>query len=184
MTTGEGVQRKHRTHFEITPQVFQNYVNSIGPMFHSVYELKQRTEGIKLRWAIPWIFAQTWNWSQTFCSPGWCYIGYLFLWIPLQVPAMEVVCICIALFPLCSLWELTEIFPCSLGLELGEWEGCKLMAVSRGLTDEHVGKKRRHYPPPEVLWNLGWKFSRKTNCPHAPLSSAASLRSINSVWNL
>lgn len=130
------------------PPVFRNYVNSIGPMFHSIYELKQRMEGIKLRWAIPWIFAQTWNWSQPFCSPGWCYIGYLFLWLPLQVPAMEVMCICTALFPLCSLWELTEIFPCSLWLELGGWEGWKLMAVSRGLTNERVGKKRRHYPPP------------------------------------
>lgn len=43
------------------------------------------------------------------------------------------------------------------------------MAVSRAVT------------LPEVLWNFCLKFSRKINCPHAPLSSVASLESINSV---
>lgn len=111
-------------------------------MFHSIYELKEGMEGVKLRWAIPWTFAQTWNWSQVFCSPGQCYMGYLFLWIPLQVPAIEVMSTCVSPFPLCSLWELTEIFPCSLGSELGGWEGCKVMAVSRGVTKEHGAKKQ------------------------------------------
>lgn len=37
----------------LNPQVFQNYVNGVGPVFHSIYELKEGMEGVKLRWAIP-----------------------------------------------------------------------------------------------------------------------------------
>lgn len=53
MITGEGVQRKHRTNFEINPQVFRKYVNGVGPMFHSRYELKEGMEGVELRQAMP-----------------------------------------------------------------------------------------------------------------------------------
>lgn len=37
-------------------------------------------------------------------------MGHLFLWILLEVPAMEVVGICVVLFPLCSLWEQLRCF--------------------------------------------------------------------------
>lgn len=56
--------------------------------------------------------------------------------------------------------------------------------LSAGVLPPNVSAKKKASSPPEVLWNLCWKFSRKTNCPHAPLSSVASLGSINSVWNL
>lgn len=52
----------------------------------------------------------------------------------------------VALFPLGTLCELTEIFPCRLGSELGGCEGCKLRAVSRGVTNERVGKKEGVIP--------------------------------------
>lgn len=152
-------------------------------MFHSIYELKQRTEGIKLRWAIPWIFAQTWNWSQTFCSPGWCYIGYLFLWIPLQVPAMGVVYLHCTLSLLQSL-RANQDLSVQPGIGAGWVRGVQTDGCQQGSYQRTCRQKKKALSPPAVLWNLGWKFSRKTNCPHAPLSSAASLRSINSVWNL
>lgn len=123
------------------PQIFQNYVGDIWPTFHSIYELKEKMEGVKLRWAIPWTFAQTWNWSQILCSPGWCYTRYLIIWIPLPVPAVEAVSVCVALFPLCGPSGLTEIFLCSLGSELGGRGGCKLMAVSRVLPANIVKKQ-------------------------------------------
>ena len=139
-------------------------------MFHSIYELKERMEGVKLRWAIPWTFAQTWNRSQILCSPGWCYMGYLFLWIPLQVPAVEAVCICVALFPLCGLCELICHLSMQPGIRAGWVRGVQTDGCQQGCYQWTCLRKRRRRPCPEILWNLCRKFSGKTNCPHAPLS--------------
>lgn len=148
-----------------------------------VLYMKERMERVKLRWAIPWALAQTWSWSQIFCSQGgaiWGISSYGFL---SQVPAMEAAYLHGSHSPLqCRRadWD----FSTQPGIRAGWVRGVQTDGCQQECYQQTCQQKKEASSPLEVLWNLCWKFSMKTNCPHAPLSSVAGLGSINSVWNL
>lgn len=134
-------------------------------------------EGVKLRWAIPLLRPGTdpktlqsrvmlygisllTDPTPSLCNGGWVILRCTHS--PLQ--------------PLRARRDLSVPPEIRAGWGRGvQTDGCQ-----QGITNEHVGKKEGVIST-AILWNLCWKFSRKTSCPHAPLSSAASSGSISSV---
>lgn len=144
MTTGEGVQRKCGTYFEMDHRDCSELCKWCWT-YVSFFIWRKEWRGLN------WDGLSLEPWLKPGAGPKYSAVRVVLYGVSLLMDSSPKslqwkLPIYMAVIPLCSVGELTEIFPRSLGSELGGWEGCKLMAVSRSVTNKHVSKKRRHHP--------------------------------------